>query len=45
MITVIWDAYARIVHLFLTGLGTGVDVDFKKRKLVAMGHSMGATAL
>ncbi|KAI0828202.1 hypothetical protein BC628DRAFT_1409294 [Trametes gibbosa] len=36
---------ARAVHLFLAGLGKGVDVDFSKRKLVGVGHSMGATAI
>ncbi|KAH9848691.1 Alpha/beta hydrolase fold-1 [Lenzites betulinus] len=40
-----WEEYARAVHLFLAGLGTGVDVDFSKRKLVGVGHSMGATAI
>ncbi|KAI0822380.1 hypothetical protein BC628DRAFT_1458161 [Trametes gibbosa] len=39
------DAVARAVHLFLAGLGKGVDVDFSKRKLVGVGHSMGATAM
>ena len=31
--------------MFLTGQGTGVQVDFSKRKLVGMGHSMGAVCL
>ncbi|KAF8452385.1 Alpha/beta hydrolase family-domain-containing protein [Boletus edulis BED1] len=39
-----WEDYARCVHAFLAGLGSGVDVDFSKRNLVAVGHSMGATA-
>ncbi|KAG9313726.1 Alpha/beta hydrolase family-domain-containing protein [Chiua virens] len=39
------EAYARCVHAFLAGLGTGVDVDFSKRTLVAVGHSLGAAAL
>ncbi|KAI0643911.1 Alpha/beta hydrolase fold-1 [Trametes meyenii] len=40
-----WEEYARAVHLFLAGLGKGVDVDFSTRKLVGIGHSMGATAV
>ncbi|KAF8958329.1 hypothetical protein BDZ97DRAFT_1842168 [Flammula alnicola] len=32
----------RSIHLFLSGLGSGVDVDFTGHKLVAIGHSMGA---
>ncbi|GBE85089.1 alpha/beta-hydrolase [Sparassis crispa] len=40
-----WQEYARAVHIFLTGLGTGVDVDFSDRKLVGIGHSMGAIAM
>ncbi|KAI0363292.1 hypothetical protein BV20DRAFT_958570 [Pilatotrama ljubarskyi] len=40
-----WEEYARAVHLFLAGLGTGVDVDFSKRNLVGVGHSMGASAI
>ncbi|CDO78052.1 hypothetical protein BN946_scf184616.g1 [Trametes cinnabarina] len=40
-----WEEYARAVHLFLAGLGKGVDVDFSSRKLVGIGHSMGATAI
>ncbi|KAI0654112.1 alpha/beta-hydrolase [Cubamyces menziesii] len=39
------EEYARAVHLFLAGLGKGVDVDFSSRKLVGIGHSMGATAI
>ena len=31
--------------MFLTGLGTGVDVDFSGRNLVGIGHSLGAVAL
>ncbi|OBZ66908.1 hypothetical protein A0H81_13258 [Grifola frondosa] len=33
------------MHIFLTGLGTGVNVDFSRRNLVGIGHSMGATAV
>lgn len=40
-----WEDYARCVHAFLAGLGSGVDVDFSKRNLVALGHSMGAVAV
>ncbi|KAF8452387.1 Alpha/beta hydrolase family-domain-containing protein [Boletus edulis BED1] len=36
-----WEVYARGVHAFLAGLGTGVDVDFSKRKLALVGHSLG----
>lgn len=31
--------------MFLAGLGKGVNVDFTKRKLVGIGHSMGAISL
>ncbi|KAI0943283.1 hypothetical protein AcW1_002487 [Taiwanofungus camphoratus] len=40
-----WEEYARAVHIFLTGLGTGVDINFSQRNLVGVGHSMGAAAL
>ncbi|KAI0634069.1 alpha/beta-hydrolase [Trametes polyzona] len=40
-----WEEYARAVHLFLAGLGSGVDVDFSQRKIVGLGHSMGASAI
>jgi len=40
-----WEDYARSIHLFLSGLGTGVDVDFTGHKLVGIGHSMGAVSL
>ncbi|KAJ7055563.1 Alpha/beta hydrolase fold-1 [Mycena amicta] len=39
-----WQEYARALHAFLAGLGTGVDVDFTKRRLVLLGHSLGAVA-
>ncbi|KAF9037740.1 Alpha/beta hydrolase fold-1 [Panaeolus papilionaceus] len=40
-----WEEYGRAVHLFLSGLGTGLDgVTFSKHKLVALGHSMGSVA-
>lgn len=38
--------YARAAHIFLTaGTSAGAKVDFSRRKLVAVGHSVGATAL
>jgi hypothetical protein len=40
-----WEEYARSIHSFLSGFGTGVDVDFKSRNLVGIGHSMGAVCL
>ncbi|KAG6810634.1 hypothetical protein H0H92_011039 [Tricholoma furcatifolium] len=40
-----WEEYARAIHTFLTGLGTGVNVDFSTRRLVGVGHSMGAVCL
>ncbi|PCH37587.1 alpha/beta-hydrolase [Wolfiporia cocos MD-104 SS10] len=40
-----WEEYARAVHIFLTGQGRGIDVDFSKRNLIGIGHSMGAVAL
>ncbi|KIM38787.1 hypothetical protein M413DRAFT_237250 [Hebeloma cylindrosporum] len=40
-----WEDYARSIHLFLAGLGTGVDVDFTGHRLVGIGHSMGAVSL
>ncbi|KAJ6516468.1 Alpha/beta hydrolase fold-1 [Mycena sanguinolenta] len=40
-----WDEYARGLHAFLAGLGTGVDVDFSKRRLVLIGHSYGAVVV
>lgn len=40
-----WEEYARAIHLVLNGLGKGIDVDFKSRNLVGVGHSMGASAM
>ncbi|KDQ58664.1 hypothetical protein JAAARDRAFT_34499 [Jaapia argillacea MUCL 33604] len=37
--------YGFILHCFLTGYGTGVDVDFSKHRLVGIGHSMGAISI
>ncbi|KAJ7216362.1 Alpha/beta hydrolase family-domain-containing protein [Mycena pura] len=37
-----WQEYARGIHAFLTGLGTGVDIDFTTRRLVLVGHSFSA---
>lgn len=43
--TVSWEDHARGIHAFLAGLGTGVDVDFSKRRLTLVGHSIGGSAL
>lgn len=43
--TVQWEEYGRSIHAFLAGLGTGVDVNFNTRRLVGIGHSMGAVCL
>ncbi|KAH8096998.1 Alpha/beta hydrolase fold-1 [Cristinia sonorae] len=40
-----WEEYARSVQTFLKGKGTGVPVDFSSRRLVGIGHSMGAISL
>ncbi|KAF8553493.1 alpha/beta-hydrolase [Imleria badia] len=40
-----WEDHARGVHAFLAGLGTGVDVDFSKRRLALVGHSIGSSVL
>ncbi|EPS93424.1 hypothetical protein FOMPIDRAFT_1170528 [Fomitopsis schrenkii] len=40
-----WEEYARGVYHFLSGVYPGVGVDFSKRNLVGIGHSMGAIAL
>ncbi|KAF7792206.1 hypothetical protein EIP86_003239 [Pleurotus ostreatoroseus] len=40
-----WEEYARSIHALLTGLGTGVPINFTARKLVGIGHSMGTIAL
>ena len=38
--------YTRAVNAFLTtGLENGANTDFTKRKLIGIGHSMGAAAL
>ncbi|GJE88943.1 alpha/beta hydrolase [Phanerochaete sordida] len=36
-----WENSARCTHMFLSGLGHGVDVDFRTRRLVVVGHSLG----
>ena len=42
MYLVSWEHHARSVHAFLAaGLGTGINVDFWKRKLVLVSHSVG----
>lgn len=43
--TVAWDEYALAIHRFLAGHGSGIPVDFARRRLVAVGHSFGAIAL
>ncbi|KAI0299402.1 Alpha/beta hydrolase fold-1 [Multifurca ochricompacta] len=40
-----WEEYARAIHLVLNGFGKGIDVDFRSRNLVGIGHSMGSTAI
>ncbi|ETW77082.1 hypothetical protein HETIRDRAFT_327342 [Heterobasidion irregulare TC 32-1] len=40
-----WDEYALAIHRFLAGHGSGIPVDFARRRLVAVGHSFGAIAL
>ncbi|KAJ7432133.1 Alpha/beta hydrolase fold-1 [Mycena galericulata] len=40
-----WQEYARGLHAFLSGLGTGVDVDFSTRRLIFIGHSFSAVSL
>ncbi|CAK5277020.1 unnamed protein product [Mycena citricolor] len=37
--------YGRALHAFLTLPNAGIDVDFSKRRLVLVGHSMGAMAV
>ncbi|CAK5266241.1 unnamed protein product [Mycena citricolor] len=37
--------YGRALHAFLTLPNAGIDVDFSKRRLVLVGHSMGAMAM
>ncbi|KAI0267395.1 Alpha/beta hydrolase fold-1 [Gloeopeniophorella convolvens] len=40
-----WEEFARVINLILNGSGKGIDVDFKSRNLVGVGHSMGALAM
>lgn len=47
-----WENYSRAINLILTGLGTFTDcrnrparVDFASRRLIGIGHSMGAVSL
>ena len=44
MYVVSWDNFARGVHAFLSGQGSGVDVDFSKRRLALVGHCIGGPA-
>ncbi|KAI0061134.1 alpha/beta-hydrolase [Artomyces pyxidatus] len=37
--------YKNAVHLVLSGQGKGIDVDFKTRDLIGVGHSMGCVPL
>lgn len=39
------EDYAHAIHALLSGFGTGVNVDFSKRRLLGIGHSMGTTSL
>ncbi|KAA1474445.1 hypothetical protein DENSPDRAFT_841031 [Dentipellis sp. KUC8613] len=39
------EDYARAIHVVLSGRGEGLNIDFKSRRLVGVGHSLGATAL
>ena len=45
ILAVPWEEYGRSIHLFLSGLGKGVDVDFRGHNIVGIGHSMGAVSL
>ncbi|KAF8346356.1 Alpha/beta hydrolase fold-1 [Amanita rubescens] len=40
-----WEEYARCLHAFLAGLGSGINVEFRTHTLVGIGHSMGAISL
>lgn len=40
-----WEEYARCLHAFFAGLGSGINVEFRTRTLVGIGHSMGAISL
>lgn len=42
-----WEEYARAIHLFCTGQGSGLPVKdyFSDHSLVGIGHSMGAIAM
>ena len=44
MYAVSWEHNSRGVYAFLAGLGTGVDVDFSKRRLALVGHCLGGHA-
>ncbi|TFK95989.1 Alpha/beta hydrolase fold-1 [Pterulicium gracile] len=39
------EDYARAIHVVLTNAGTGIDVDFTKRRLVGIGHSFGGLGM
>jgi hypothetical protein len=40
-----WEEYARSIHALLSGLGHGINVDFRTRRLVGIGHSFGAVSM
>ena len=47
-----WENYSRAIHLILMGLGTfsdgenrPVQLDFTNRRLIGIGHSLGAVSL
>ncbi|KAJ8080484.1 hypothetical protein PM082_017317 [Marasmius tenuissimus] len=40
-----WEEYGRATHSLLAGLGKGIDTDFRKHRLVGIGHSMGAVGV
>ncbi|TFK95875.1 hypothetical protein BDV98DRAFT_598175 [Pterulicium gracile] len=39
------EDYARAIHVVVTNAGTGIEVNFSKRRLVDLGHSVGALAM
>ncbi|KAI0061139.1 alpha/beta-hydrolase [Artomyces pyxidatus] len=40
-----WVSYGKAIHAVLSGQGKGLDVDFRTRNLVGVGHSMGAVSI
>lgn len=46
LVLVPWDDYGRAIGQFLqAGTARGAKIDFTKRKLWALGHSMGAVSM